>query len=140
VRLSRLVDLAPELIRDHEDWEVLHGLNRRGDVDGFITNDAGMLELPREMVVLHDSGLTLIITDGVGHDPIRATGLLMTHLQEIAKRVTRRPQIFVLRPRPLQPIAPGTQLDKLAQRRNVQANRLISSERATVRQRLGGRP
>ena len=136
LQLSRLAEIAPELVRDHEDWEIVHALNQRGDVTGFVTNDADMLELPREMVVLNDSQLTLVITDGVGHDPIRATGLLMVHLQEIARRVINKPQIFVLRPRPLQPLTSGSQLDKLADRQHIQTNRLISQERAVVRELL----
>jgi hypothetical protein len=138
LRLSRLRDVDPTLVGGHEDWEILYTLNRRGDVDGFVTNDADMLDPAREMVVLHDSRLVLIVTDGVGHDPIRATGLLMVHLPTIVRRITGRPEVFVLRPGPLQPLTPGQQIDKLARRARVQANQLISRERAAVRTALGG--
>jgi hypothetical protein len=140
VRLSRLAEIEPELIRGHDDWEILYALNRRGDVQGFITNDADMLELSREMVALSYSRLTLVITDGVGHDPLRGTGLLMVHLEEIGKRVISRPQIFVLRPGSLRPQRPGQLINKLAERRSVPPNRLIARERDAIREHLIQRP
>ena len=30
VRLSRLAEIEPELIRGHDDWEILYALNQRG--------------------------------------------------------------------------------------------------------------
>jgi hypothetical protein len=42
--------------------------------------------LPREVVVLSRTQLTLVVTEGLGHDPLGATGLLMLHLPRIARQ------------------------------------------------------
>jgi hypothetical protein len=56
---------------DLDDWELLRELYRheRG-WDGMITNDDTMLSLPREMTVLDQTGLTLVVAKGEGHNPI----------------------------------------------------------------------
>jgi len=90
LRLTGLKDIAPQLVDEPDDWRILLQLAARGDVDGYITNDAAMLELPEEMVALSRTMLTLVVTMGVGHNPVRATGLLMTYLPEIAKRTLYR--------------------------------------------------
>jgi len=94
-------DIAPHLADEPDDWRILIGLATRGDVDGFITNDDDMLELPEEMVALSRTRLTLVVTAGVGHNPLRASGLLMAYLPEIARRLgnesPRRATIYRLR-------------------------------------------
>jgi hypothetical protein len=85
INLTRLYTLDPSLVADTEDWEVLLALSRRGDVDGFVTNDDKMLSLAREMIFLMRSRLKLVVTVGVGHDPLRATGLLMVSLPQIVQ-------------------------------------------------------
>jgi hypothetical protein len=134
LRITPLVDVDRRLVANHDDWQVLIRLAQRGDVDGFITNDAGMLEEVREMVALRETSLTLVITDGVGHDPIRATGLLMLFLEQIARQVTARPTIYRLRPGRLGDArtSPNVEIDRLARRANVQPNRLISEERRLI--------
>ncbi len=101
LRLSGLKDIAPHLADEPDDWRILIGLATRGDVDGFITNDDDMLELPEEMVALSRTRLTLVVTAGVGHNPLRASGLLMAYLPEIARRLgnesPRRATIYRLR-------------------------------------------
>ena len=120
--------LESRLTAGYEDWQVLLALHQRGDVHGFITNDAGILELPREMVVLSKTRLVLVLTDQVGHDPLRATGLVMLHLQQLAAQLDGSPMIHVLRPRSHRPLRPGTQINTLANRRGMPPNELISSE------------
>lgn len=132
LRLSRLSTIVPDLVANHDDWEILIALQQRGGVDGFVTNDEDMLQLPREMVALSMTRLALVVTAGVGNNAIRATGLLMTHLQEVAKRVNGKPQIFVLKPRELAPLRAGSQIDKLSKRDNIAANALITRERAAI--------
>jgi hypothetical protein len=48
-----------------------------------------MLNLPREMAVLRQTNLTLVVAHDAGHDPIRAAGLLFTHLGYICRETTR---------------------------------------------------
>lgn len=128
LRISRLRDADPDLVEDVDDWQIFQTLDRRGDVDGFITNDAKLLNLPTEMVVLFRSRLTLVVTDGTGGDAVRATGLVMVHLLEIAKRTSGKPQIYILRPGRLQPVSPGVQINVLAERAKIPPNHLISRE------------
>ena len=49
---------------DHEDWEVLREIKSRGGADGLITLDAGMLNQAKEMVVLKQTRLTLVVFRG----------------------------------------------------------------------------
>ena len=92
--VSALKDIGPDLTRNHDDWEIFRALHARGDVDGFITNDAAILHLSRKMVMLSQTQLTLVVTEGVGGDALGATGLIMLHLTEIAKQ--NHPSIFAL--------------------------------------------
>jgi hypothetical protein len=128
LQISQLASIEPHLTAGYEDWEVIRALAQRGDVDGFVTNDAKMLNQSTEMVVLFRSRLVLVVTDGVGHDPIRATGLVMVHLSEITKRVDGKPQVYVLRPGALHMVSPGQQVNKIAEQRRIQPNHLISEE------------
>lgn len=124
------------LIQDHEDWQVIRELDRRREVDGYITNDAAMLKLAPEMVALHISRLILVVTDGPHNDPLAATGLLMTHLVEVVKRERgqRRGQLYVLSPRDL-----GKQrehvpklLEDIAKRHHADRDQMISRERKLI--------
>src|SRR6266542_3979067 len=56
------------------------------------------MNLPTEMLPLHTTSLTLVITDGVGDQPIRATGLVMVHLETIVSQMSKKPRIWMLRP------------------------------------------
>ena len=130
LRLTRLADYDASLIQHYDDWQVLDALNRRGDVDGFITNDAKILHLPREMVVLSETHLTLVVTDRVGHDPVRATGLVMLYLGQIVHRLSREAQIFTLHSVDLghYQSSPAEQINRLAGHRNIAPPELIARE------------
>lgn len=101
VREAELVwigDIDPAL-STVDDWEVLLRLHRHDRPwDGLITTDDSMLLLPKEMVVLHQTRLTLVVTESAGHDPVTATGLLLTHLPHICKEtVQTKAQVWCLR-------------------------------------------
>lgn len=66
--------------------------------DGFVSTDAGILSSPTEMVLLQSVGLTLVVTDKVGHDPLRSTGLLMANLEWIAHKLAEGQRVYRLRP------------------------------------------
>lgn len=127
VKISRLVNIAPSL-QSVDDWQVINGLHRRGDIHGLITNDGRMLNLPREMVALSCSKLALIVTDGVGNDPIRATGLVMVHLQDVVKQLSGYPQIFRLHPSQVKKQKVKDQIDKVAGQFNTKSSTMISQE------------
>lgn len=81
-----------------KDWELLLALHRdQRRWDGIVTNDAGMLSLPREMTVLSQTGLTLVVVKGEGDSPVRAIGALLCHLPFICRHTVRdRAQIWRL--------------------------------------------
>ena len=133
---SRPQGMAPDLVDEPDDWRIVLRLAARGDIDGYITNDAAMLELPKEMVALTRTRLTLVVTTGAGHNPgSEQAGLLITYLPEVARRTRnqspRRPTIYRLSAAQLGQfqVSPSQRLDKLAERQNVQPQRLISDTR-----------
>lgn len=70
-----------------DDWELLLSLYHwRPRLDGLITTDSSMTSLPREMCVLAQTRLTLVVTAEAGHDPLKATGLVLAHLPTICKQ------------------------------------------------------
>jgi hypothetical protein len=69
-----------------DDWQVLQALHAdQRPWDGLITSDSNMLGLPRELAVLCQTKLTLVVTIAAGHDPIKATGLLLAHLSVVCE-------------------------------------------------------
>lgn len=115
-KLVPLKEVDERLTRDCEDWQILLALRQLGNFDGFITLDSSMAWLPRELAVLRQTRLTLVILESAGHDPILATGLLLIHLGHIARQTTRRlGQLWILRPPPrTSHITPLQQLSTIA--------------------------
>jgi hypothetical protein len=128
IQLSELRVIRPDLTADVEDWQVLHALGSMPGIDGFITNDAKMLNLSKEMIALSRTGLALIITRGVGDNPLQATGLVLVHLHEISRRATGTPQIYAIGPSRLQAEKPGSYINKIAGRMKMRPPDLISAE------------
>ncbi len=98
VELVPIRDIDPGFA-DLDDWELLRELHRheRG-WDGMITNDDAMLSLAKEMTVLSQTGLTLVVAKGAGHNPIRAVGTLLCQLTHICHHtVPGTAQIWRLR-------------------------------------------
>jgi hypothetical protein len=132
-----LASVDAQLIADTDDWEVLMELDARGDVAAFVTNDARILDSAREMVALQACRLKLVVTDGVGHDSLKATGLLLVHLPDIARDEASAPMAYRLRPTGSRtPQRPGQLLNRIAARRNISPNELISTERRAIEAHL----
>ena len=104
-------------------------------MDGYISNDASMPFQPREMVALTRTRLTLVVTEATGHDAVRATGLLMVYLGQIARQAPSRATVFRLRAPSLGSFrdTPGAYVDRLAVRLAMPPNRLISREASAMR-------
>ena len=99
-----------------DDWEILLSLwHHERDWDGLVTTDSGMLAQTREMAAVRQLNLTLVVAHDAGHDPIKATGLLFTHLGYIS-RETRpdRPQIWPLTARNRPGLDPWEFFEKIA--------------------------
>jgi hypothetical protein len=87
----RLVPVASidHRLADVDDWELLLALHHHPDPwDGLVSTDDNMLNLPRELATLMQTKLTLVVCRAVGHDPVRATGLLLTNLSSICSQTT----------------------------------------------------
>ncbi len=131
--LVRLGTFRPDLVRGVEDWEILLELQHEG-LGGFITNDEKMLRAAREMVALANTQLTLVVTSGTGHDPMKATGLLLMHLRDIAVDSASRPLVYVLRMTGKSAKRPGAILNEIATARGVAPNLLRTQEAREIRQ------
>lgn len=83
---------------EFEDWELLLALHHHArEWAGMISNDTSMLDQERELAVLGYTHLTLVAPVAAGHDPIRSTGLVLTHIENIASRTTtKKPQVWRL--------------------------------------------
>jgi hypothetical protein len=117
-----LSDVDVRLTSEVDDWEILLALHHHPDPwDGLITTDSGMLHLPRELAALMQTKLTLVDCLAVGHDPVRATGLLLTNLSSVCEQTRPdRAQVWALgggRKRP--PADPWDYFTRIAEHRNV---------------------
>jgi hypothetical protein len=118
--LVALSAIDPKLIRDTEDWQVLLALHKHASQwDGLITTDSAMLLLPKEMAVLCQTKLTLVVAKGAGHDPVKATGLVLAHLPGICKKTDPNvAQLWVLQASTQTHEKPWDRLGKIAGRSN----------------------
>lgn len=103
VEITMIEDIDPRLIDNMDDWQVLLALHQKG-FPGMITLDDKMLSLPREMSVVHQTNLTLVVLEDAGQDPVRATGELLTSLGYIVNAYhADQPQIFRIPKRRMTP-------------------------------------
>lgn len=73
-------------LTDAEDWEILLALQHHARAwDGLVTTDSSMLNQARELAVVRQTNLSLVVAHDSGHDPIKATGLLLAHIDYIAR-------------------------------------------------------
>jgi hypothetical protein len=115
--LVPMVEIDPRLTESDDDWRILLSLHQRGGWDGLITTNSGMLSLPRELAVLMQTKLSLVVAEESGHDPLRATGLLLLHLPGICRDTTTKPQVWRLRAPGRRPaIDPWEELARVADR------------------------
>ena len=125
--------LLPKL----QDWELLKALHQheRG-WDGLITSDDSMLNLEKEMSVLTQTKLTLVVANGQGHNPIRATGVLLAHIDNICHQTLRtKAQIWNLNVSQKPAYQPWDELTKIAKRKGTTAKALFDACRISE---LGG--
>ncbi len=97
VELVPIGEIDPRL-PEFDDWQLLLALHHHPRAwDGIVSNDTSMLEQDRELAVLGYTCLTLVAPVAAGHDPIRSTGLVLAHIENIANRtMTARPQVWKL--------------------------------------------
>lgn len=106
---------------EFDDWELLLALHHHPrEWDGIISNDTSMLDQERELAVLGYTHLTLVAPVAAGHDPIRSTGLVLAHIENIAAQTTpRKPQVWRLSGRTGNGQHPDQFIDKLARKASL---------------------
>ncbi len=131
VGLVPVLDVHPTLA-EVEDWELLLALHHHSEPwDGLITMDARMTRLPRELAVIHQTRLTLVAIKGAGHDPVKATGVLLTNLSHVcAETEPGKPQVWNLGGGGNRPVErPWDYLAKVAEQEGASVNAVWHEER-----------
>jgi hypothetical protein len=122
----RLVPLSKidSRLSDLDDRNLIIALHQLG-FGWLITNNYRMLRNPRELAAIMKTKLTIFAIEGLGHDPIRATGVVLLDLPTALKRVNRgQAQVFWLRPREPAPKDAWDLFTSAAGRRNQPVNAL----------------
>lgn len=96
IEIALLVDVDLNLLGAYQDHELIVELAGRG-IEGLITCDDSMIFRPEVLDAIERTGFSVVTCRRVGDDPVRASGLLLVHLPDVAKRhQSRRPQIWRL--------------------------------------------
>lgn len=134
VRLVPLREIH-ERLPSLDDRELVIALQQLG-YTGLVTNNYKMLKNPRELAAIIATKLTVFAIEGVGDDPIRATGAVLLDLPGALKRMdTRRAQVFWMRPRNPRPENPNDLFDRAAahqQRSSVELMREVGVSKAEL--------
>ncbi|MBK9369479.1 MAG: hypothetical protein IPN01_24825 [Deltaproteobacteria bacterium] len=132
VSLDPIYEIDPRLSR-LDDWALLVALkNHPAQYMGLITTDARMLDQPRELAAMLQTGLSMIVAVGAGHDPLRATGLVLTHLPRIAALLkAHTPQIWRLNAHTPKPDTPRELIQALASKQKTSFPELFNSVKLT---------
>jgi hypothetical protein len=119
-----------------DDWQLLLALHQHERPwDGLVTNDDAMLSLAKEMTVLSQTQLTLVVAKGEGHNPIRAIGVLLCHLSFICAHTTHaRAQIWRLSVKQKKAEEPATYLDDIAAKAKTTAKALFEQHKLSARE------
>ena len=110
----RQIDSRLTRIGDRQLVLALHQLGYQG----LVTNNYRMLQNPVELAAIIKTRLCVFAVQGVGDDPIRATGALLLDLPSAVKAIeSGRRGVFWLRPRSPKPYDPWKLLRESAKRR-----------------------
>ena len=94
---------------------------------GLVTNNYKMLKNPKELAAIVATKLTVFAIEGVGDDPIRATGALLLDLPGSLKRMdSRKAQVFWMRPRNPMPEDPMALFQRAADHQHRDAAALFA--------------
>jgi hypothetical protein len=94
---------------------------------GLVTNNYKMLKNPKELAAIVATKLKVFAIEGVGDDPIRATGALLLDLPGALKRMdSRKAQVFWMRPRNPMPEDPMALFERAADHQHRDASALFA--------------
>ena len=124
VELIPIREIDPRL-STLEDRALLIALKQLG-YPGLVTNNYKMLKNPKELAAIIATKLTVFAIEGVGDDPIRATGALLLDLPGALKRMdTRKAQVFWMRPRNPVPADPIELFERAAEHQHRKPEELL---------------
>lgn len=130
VRLIPLRQIDPRL-PELDDRPLLIALQQRG-FPGLVTNNYKMLSNPKELAAILKTRLSVFAIEGVGHDPIRATGALLLDLPGAVRRMREAAgRVFWLRPRNPQPQDAWELFQRAAERLRTDAAALYDEVKVT---------
>ena len=128
IPLRRIDDRLPEL----DDRRLLIAIHQLG-FPGIVTSNYKMLQNPRELAAVIAPEICVFAIEGVGHDPIRATGALLLDLPSAVRGMEAgRRGVFWLRPRSPQPQDPNELFNRASQRRDESPKELFDQVRVTA--------
>ena len=114
-----------------DDRQLLIALRQLGYSE-LITSNYKMLQNPRELAAVLKTKVTVFAIEGVGHDPIRATGALLLDLPSAIAAVNAGTGgVFWLRPRRPQPQDPWELFSRAAANRKEDPSDLYDQVRVT---------
>jgi len=137
IELRHTFEIDPRLSA-LDDWELILALHHHSDgYAGLVTADGRMLGQARELAVLQQTGLSLVVAEGSGHDPVKATGMVLTHITHIAGQIAaKKSQIWAFGSYAPRPKVPRDYLGMIASKGGTsieQAFREARLEEAVVR-------
>jgi hypothetical protein len=135
VELVPIMQIDPKLA-ELDDWELFLALHRHEESwDGLVTNDDKLLALPKEMTVLSQTNLTLVVAVGEGHNPVRAVGVLLCHLGHICHHSRRdRAQVWKLEVKQKNYEEPNKYLTTIAEKQKTTVERLVQTHKLTAKE------
>ena len=137
VPIRRVHDRLPDL----DDRQLVIALHQLG-YPGLVTNNYKMLKNPTELAAILKTKLTVFAIEGVGHDPLRATGAVLLDLPSAVRKMAAQPGVFWLRPRNPQLVDPWELFRNAAEHQSRAPAELYQevavSEEELHRQVLGG--
>lgn len=132
--LTTLHQIDPRLGHFTDRDLILH-LAREG-WHGLVTNNHKMLDQPSEVAAMLKARIAIFVVEGLGHDPVRATGAVLLHLSAILKKVAPgKPQVFHTNPRAPHPVNPWEFMQRSARHRGLDPAELYAQVRVTDEER-----
>jgi hypothetical protein len=142
VLILNATDLIPEVeitsvhridprLSDLDDRKLVIALHQLG-WRGLITNNYKMLWIPSEIAAVVKTKAVIFAVEGLGDDPLRATGAVLLELPDVVKRVRPgKAQVFRVHPRAPQPVDAWNYFRQAADRRRVDTSLLYEDVRVT---------
>ena len=110
-----------------DDRPLLIALRQLG-FEGLVTLNYKMLRNPSELAAVIKTQVSVFAIEGVGHDPLRATGALLLDLPVAVRALEAGSSgVFWLRPRAPQPQDPRNLFDEAARRRHEDPTELYAT-------------